>query len=193
MEIRQYWEIFKRRWWIPVVLMALVALFSAVQLRPWQQASPFYTASMRMLVGVMPATDARHRRVRPALLRLADQRIPGRRLHRGRAQRPLRAERQCTACRAEHPDSRRRHPGQRGHRQATPHHHPLVRLARRTGTRGHRAGGGDELTENALLYFRQLGTEGAGITLLDAPAIATRRRQTCAAGWSCRCACYWPS
>ena len=30
----------------------------------------------------------------------------------------------------------------------------------------------DELTENAALYFQQLGTDGAGITVLDAPAVA---------------------
>ena len=29
-----------------------------------------------------------------------------------------------------------------------------------------------ELTENAQLYFQQLGTDGAGITLLDAPVVS---------------------
>ena len=58
MELRAYWEILRRRWWLPLLLALLVAAISAVQLRPWQTRPPSYTASMRVLVGVLPASDA---------------------------------------------------------------------------------------------------------------------------------------
>ena len=57
MELREYWSILRRRWWLPVVLAALVGLLSLFQLRPWQPAAPSYNASMRMLVGVLPAAE----------------------------------------------------------------------------------------------------------------------------------------
>ena len=54
MELRAYWAILRRRWAAPVLLPILVALFSAVQLRPWQAPAPSYSVSLRMLVGVLP-------------------------------------------------------------------------------------------------------------------------------------------
>src|SRR5690606_6270363 len=51
------WEIVRRRWWLPLLLMLLVAVISAVQLRPWEARPPTYSATMRLLVGVLPATD----------------------------------------------------------------------------------------------------------------------------------------
>lgn len=58
MELRQYAQILYRRWWIPVALVILTGLFSAIQLRPWQSPDPTYTASLRVLIGVAPATTA---------------------------------------------------------------------------------------------------------------------------------------
>jgi len=58
MELREYWQIIRRRWWMPILLAALVASLSALQLRPWQAPPPTYTAAMRLLIGVLPATDA---------------------------------------------------------------------------------------------------------------------------------------
>ncbi len=58
MELWSYWRILRRRWWLPVVLTLLVALLSALQLRPWQTPPPTYSASMRLLIGVLPVTDA---------------------------------------------------------------------------------------------------------------------------------------
>src|SRR5262245_31807790 len=58
MELRAYWEIIRRRWWIPIVLAALVAVISAAQLRPWQAPPLTYHATMRLLVGVLPAAGA---------------------------------------------------------------------------------------------------------------------------------------
>ena len=58
MELREYWTILRRRWWIPLVLAALVGIFSAIQLQPWQPQPVSYAASLRMIIGVMPAGDA---------------------------------------------------------------------------------------------------------------------------------------
>lgn len=58
MELYEYWQIFRRRWWLPVVLTVAVALISLVQLRPWQTPPPSYSASLRLLVGVLPAAGA---------------------------------------------------------------------------------------------------------------------------------------
>lgn len=54
MELRQYWELLCRRWWLPIGLMLLTALFSAIQLKPWQTPVPSYHVSLRMLIGVNP-------------------------------------------------------------------------------------------------------------------------------------------
>ena len=58
MELREYWQIVARRWWIPLLLTALVALLSGWQLRPWQSPPPTYTTSFRLLMGVLPLIDA---------------------------------------------------------------------------------------------------------------------------------------
>lgn len=58
MELYEYWQIYRRRWWLPVVLTVAVALISLLQLRPWQPPPPSYSASLRLLVGVLPAADA---------------------------------------------------------------------------------------------------------------------------------------
>ncbi len=55
MELYEYWQILRRRWWLPVVLTVAVALISLLQLRPWQTPPPSYSASLRLLVGVQPA------------------------------------------------------------------------------------------------------------------------------------------
>ena len=58
MELREYAQILRRRWWIPVALVVLTGLFSLVQLRPWQTPAPTYTATLRLLIGVAPAAPA---------------------------------------------------------------------------------------------------------------------------------------
>ncbi len=140
MELRQYAQILYRRWWIPVALVILTGLFSAIQLRPWQTPAPTYTASLRVLIGVAPATaadaaayDPRYyawltseylvddftQVVRSDLFaqkvseRLADQGIQR---------------------------ARRGHPGQRGHGPTPPHHHPEPELAGPGPTGRHRPG-----------------------------------------------------
>lgn len=54
MELRAYWAILRRRWAAPLLLPVLVALFSAVQLRPWESQASSFNATVRMLVGVLP-------------------------------------------------------------------------------------------------------------------------------------------
>lgn len=58
MELYEYWQILRRRWWLPLVLTVAVALISLLQLRPWQTPPPNYSVSLRLLVGVLPAASA---------------------------------------------------------------------------------------------------------------------------------------
>jgi capsular polysaccharide biosynthesis protein len=171
MELRAYWEILRRRWWLPLLLAALVAAISAVQLRPWEARPPSYTASMRLLVGVLPATDALESAydpryyawltseylvddftevVRSGLFaqgvsaRLADQAIE---LPAGVIQGSAATGQQ--------------------HRIITlsfgwPDAAQLEAIANAAAT---------EISENATTYFQALGTEGAGVTVLDGPTI----------------------
>jgi capsular polysaccharide biosynthesis protein len=172
MELRAYWDVLRRRWWLPLLLAALVAAISAVQLRPWEARPSSYTASMRLLVGVLPATDAPQSAydpryyawltseylvddftevVRSGLFaehvsaRLADQaiEIPAGVIH-GSA--------------------------------ATGQQHRIITLSFNWGDEAQLAAianaAAAEISENAATYFQALGTEGAGVTVLDGPAIS---------------------
>ncbi len=57
MEVLAYWQIIRRRWWIPLFLTLIVATASAFQLRPWQSPPATFSATMRLLVGVLPAAN----------------------------------------------------------------------------------------------------------------------------------------
>lgn len=172
MELREYWAIFRRRWWIPVLLSLLVGILSLIQLRPWETKPPVYTASLRMLVGVMPASatnattyyDPRYYAwltseylvddftevVRSRLFadhvsaRLANQNIQ---VPAGVIQGSAATGKQ--------------------HRIITlnftwPDQAQLQQIATAAAA---------ELSENAPTYFQQLGTDGAGVTLIDGPGI----------------------
>ncbi len=54
MELRAYWKIVARRWWLPVGLALAVAVITLVMQRPWQPRPAAYTASMRFNVGIKP-------------------------------------------------------------------------------------------------------------------------------------------
>jgi capsular polysaccharide biosynthesis protein len=54
MELREYWRIIRRRWWLPVGLAIAVGLLTVVMQRPWQPRPPSYNATMRFNVGVQP-------------------------------------------------------------------------------------------------------------------------------------------
>lgn len=172
MELRDYWHILRRRWWIPTLLLLLTAIFSLVQMRPWAARTPQYSANMRMLVGVLPAAEADTAAYDPRYYawltseylvddftevvrsdlfarnvsaRLADQAI-------------------------EVP------PGVIEASAVTGKQHRIITLgfnwadpAQLEAIAGAAAA---ELAENAAAYFRQLGTDGAGVTLIDAPVVA---------------------
>ena len=54
MELRAYWRIILRRWWLPGGLGLLVLALTLVTNRPWQARPPTFNASMRFNVGVQP-------------------------------------------------------------------------------------------------------------------------------------------
>jgi capsular polysaccharide biosynthesis protein len=54
MELRAYWRILVRRWWLPVGLALLVAALTLISQRPWEPRPVTYTASMRFNVGIAP-------------------------------------------------------------------------------------------------------------------------------------------
>lgn len=54
MELRAYWKIIMRRWWLPLGLALAVAVLTLVMQRPWQPRTSTYTASMRFNVGIQP-------------------------------------------------------------------------------------------------------------------------------------------
>lgn len=54
MELKAYWRIICRRWWLPVGLTAAVLLVTLIVNRPWQARPPVYNATMRFNVGVQP-------------------------------------------------------------------------------------------------------------------------------------------
>ncbi len=54
MELRTYWKIIARRWWLPVGLALLVGLLTLAMQRPWQPRPVSYGATMRFNVGIRP-------------------------------------------------------------------------------------------------------------------------------------------
>lgn len=54
MELRAYWAIVRRRWWLPVVIVALTALWWLAAEQPWRPRSVLYTTSLSFTVGVRP-------------------------------------------------------------------------------------------------------------------------------------------
>ena len=171
MELRAYWEILRRRWWLPLLLAALVATISALQLRPWEARPATYTASMRLLVGVLPATDAPVTGYDPRYYAwltseylvddftevvrsgLFAQNVSERLIEQA----------------IEVP------PGLIQGSAATGQQHRIISLNFQGGDEAqlnaiaHAAAA--EITENATLYFQALGTAGAGVTVLDGPTI----------------------
>jgi capsular polysaccharide biosynthesis protein len=172
MELRAYWEILRRRWWIPVLLGALVGLISLIQMRPWESRPPVYTASMRMLVGVMPATDE-------AVTAYYDPRYYAwltseylvddfTEVVRSQLFAQNVSDRLAGAS-IEVP------PGVIQGSAATGKQHRIISLGFTWGDQGEleqiATAAADELRENTSAYFQQLGTPGAGVTLIDGPSV----------------------
>ena len=54
MELREYYHIIRRRWWLPVALVVIVALAWLVTQKPWQPRPPVYATSLSFSVGIRP-------------------------------------------------------------------------------------------------------------------------------------------
>jgi capsular polysaccharide biosynthesis protein len=54
MELREYWRIIRRRWWVPVGLALGVLTLTLAAQRPWAPRVPSYSATMRFNVGLKP-------------------------------------------------------------------------------------------------------------------------------------------
>ncbi len=54
MELRAYWKIIARRWWLPVGLAVLVGLLTLAMQQPWQPRPATFSATMRFNVGIQP-------------------------------------------------------------------------------------------------------------------------------------------
>ncbi len=54
MELREYWRIIRRRWWVPVGLTLGVLILTLAAQRPWVPRAPSYNATMRFNVGLKP-------------------------------------------------------------------------------------------------------------------------------------------
>lgn len=171
MELREYWSIIQRRWWIPVVLVLLVGVISLVQLRPWQAPPVSYTASMRLLVGVLPAADSDVAAYDPRYYSwltseyLVDDftEVVRSELFAANVSRRL-ADQAIQAP-----------PGVILGSAATGKLHRILTLTFNWGNRDElnaiASAAARELTDNTAFYFQQLGTEGAGVTIIDGPNI----------------------
>ena len=54
MELKTYFRILKRWWWIPIGLFVLTLLFTLITQKPWQPRPPTYVMGMSFSVGVRP-------------------------------------------------------------------------------------------------------------------------------------------
>ncbi|CAN5676225.1 hypothetical protein BH10CHL1_BH10CHL1_33270 [soil metagenome] len=171
MELREYWQIVRRRWWIPVVLTLLVGIFSALQLKPWQPQPVSYNASMRMLVGVMPASDANTAAYDPRYYAwLSSEYLVDDFTEVVRSELFTKNVSERLAQSAIILP-----PGTIQGSAATGKQHRIITLSFTWGDRAQLAliatAAAAELTEDVAAYFHQLGTDGAGITLIDWPTL----------------------
>ena len=172
MELRDYWRVVRRRWWIPVVLTLLVAGISAVQLRPWQSPPPSYTASLRLLVSVLPLNQADTSLYDPRYYAwltseyLVDDftEVVGSQLFAQAINRRLALQGISI------------HPGLIKGSAATGKQHRLLRLSFSWSDPAQLEAIAQaavaELSENTPVYFQQLGMPDAQVTLVDSPSVS---------------------
>jgi capsular polysaccharide biosynthesis protein len=171
MELRDYWAIARRRWWIPALLVAATAVVSLLQLQPWQSRAPQYSASLRMLVGVMPAAAADVAAYDPRYYAwltseyLVDDFTEV--VRSGLFARNVSTRLADAAIEVP--------PGVIQGSAATGKLHRIITLnfawPDRAQLEAIAGAAAAELEENATFYFQQLGSDGAGVTLLDGPSI----------------------
>ncbi len=171
MELRQYAQILYRRWWIPVALVILTGLFSAIQLRPWVTPPPTYTASLRLLLGVDPVAQADVTTYDPRYYAwltseyLVDDftQVVNSELFAGNVSARLADQGLILPA------------GVIRGASNTGQQHRIITLSLSWGDRDQiqaiANAAATELTENASFYFKQLGTDQAVVTLLDEPSI----------------------
>ncbi|HEY65997.1 MAG TPA: hypothetical protein G4O02_15650 [Caldilineae bacterium] len=53
-ELRAYWAIIRRRWWLPVAIILLTMLWWVAARQPWRPRPTTYTTSLSFSVGVRP-------------------------------------------------------------------------------------------------------------------------------------------
>jgi len=172
MEIRAYWQIIRRRWWLPLLFTIFVALVSALQLRPWQTPPPSYSATMRLLVGVLPVTDpdltsydARFYAWQTSEYLVDDfTEVVGSSLFAGNVRKRLANEGIVIPSGAIRGSS------------ATGRMHRILTLTIHWPSNEELQAISDavieELTTNSTFYFAQLGTENTKITVLDQPILS---------------------
>ncbi len=172
MEVRAYWQILRRRWWLPLLLTLLVALLSALQLRPWQTPPPTYSANLRLLVGVLPVTDpdltaydARFYAWQTSEYLVDDfTEVVGSSLFAGNVRNRLVDEGIDIP------------PGAIRGSSATGRMHRILTLTIHWPNEGELRAISEavieELTTNSAFYFEQLGTENTKVTILDQPTIS---------------------
>jgi capsular polysaccharide biosynthesis protein len=152
-------------------LAILVAAISAVQLRPWQTQPPSYSSSMRLLVGVLPATDAPVTAYDPRYYAwltseyLVDDFTE-----------VVRSELFAQGVSARLADQAiELPPGVIQGSAATGEQHRIITLTFNWDDEQELVAianaAAEEITENASIYFQALGTEGAGVTVLDGPSV----------------------
>ncbi|MFO7634124.1 MAG: hypothetical protein R6W76_16375 [Caldilinea sp.] len=171
MELREYWSILRRRWWLPVVLVLLVGLLSLLQLQPWQSKPPSYNASMRMLVGVLPAAEQDVTAYDPRYYAwLTSEYLVDDFTEVVRSQ--LFAENVSNRL------SEQNITVPAGVIQGSAATGKLHRIITLSFTWGDAAqleaiaqAAADELIQNTPFYFQQLGTDNAGVTLIDGPSV----------------------
>ena len=171
MELREYWTILRRRWWLPVVLAALVGLLSLLQLQPWQPKPPVYSASMRMLVGVLPAAEQDVTAYDPRYYAwLTSEYLVDDFTEVVRSQ--LFAENVSNRLVEQNVSVPA---GVIQGSAATGKLHRIITLtftwSDAVQLEAIARAAADELAQNTPFYFQQLGTENAGVTLIDGPTV----------------------
>jgi capsular polysaccharide biosynthesis protein len=171
MELREYWSILRRRWWLPVVLVLLVGLLSLLQLQPWQSKPPSYNASMRMLVGVLPAAEQDVTAYDPRYYAwLTSEYLVDDFTEVVRSQ--LFAENVSNRLSEENITVPA---GVIQGSAATGKLHRIITLSFTWGDATQleaiALAAADELMQNTPFYFQQLGTDNAGVTLIDGPSV----------------------
>lgn len=171
MELREYWQIIRRRWWLPVILTLLVGLLSALQLKPWRPQPVSYNATMRMLVGVLPASNNNATAYDPRyyawltseylvddFTEVVRSELFAKKVSARLAQKAITLP-----------------PGVIQGSAATGKQHRIITLSfgwpDREQLTAIANAAAAELSEHAGDYFHQLGTDGAGITVIDGPNI----------------------